>query len=425
MADNKNVSIPTYENFLKGLNQLKNEQLQMVDTRHEVEGELLVIQENFGFRNDAVVRDGDKAEKLEQFIKEASPQEYERYKGLMKKLDEISISQDSHYQIGKDGELTYPQNSNAPFSKVESLLEIGNGFSIDYNAAAEYYKQHKSLAINELNKSYDREEYQPTNPLSEVVKEKTSEVKSILSNEKMNLSSEQINEVLDDHLSKIENILNDFTQKINNAPKKDINQLQKDLREKVTQAFKELINTLERTFNGIKDQTKEKVNEKVHDIKTEAHNAVSVRMQRVNDKIKNISNVIDEKFNVNKQNLGQEVEKESKEVSKDQKEHTESSVESNKTDNHSINSKNDEKNESISEKKQQELAGTKEPDNLDVAQLNKENKGLKTFVNIVKNDHKKVYDNVLDTLKNRSMDNSNLVKQETQKSIKKQETVEL
>lgn len=231
----------------------------------------------------------------------------------------IVTPQGKHYQINNNGDLGFAEKtflsyldneSYPPFSAAELLLESKEDFKIDYFKAAEFYMHNKDLAMKENENTLSSKEYQPEHPVAVTIKEELKEVQTLLEDhEPDTLNKAEVTALLDQHLVKVEELLVEFSNNVKNASPKELPQLEEKLKDKITRIFSDLKDNLKQLLVNMKDQARSgienKVNDvktgienKINDVKTDIHNAIASRVQAVNAKIKDVTAALDDKYQV-------------------------------------------------------------------------------------------------------------------------------
>ena len=336
--------IPTIEDFLKGLEKIKSQQLE---------------------------------------ARESSKQGVYPFEGSDNKFSHyttgIITPKEKHYLINGDGDLSFTgtkfliyedKEAFPPFSAAEMLLESKNDFNIDFVEAAKYYNLNKELAMKENENILSSKEYKPDHAISLTINQEMKEVKTLLEDLGQDPSKNpEVSSLLDQHFSKVEKLLTDFTEKIEKSPHEDLPQLEENSRGKLTKIFSDLKDGIKQLFVDMKEQVRSGIDNKVNDIKVNINNAVAEKVQVVNDKIKNLTASLDEKYQI----IEKQPEK-AKEVPKQEVKNEDSALKETDTP---------------------DLGQIKKENN----QLKKENDGLKTFVNVVKSKHPEVYQAIYNTMK--------------------------
>ncbi|PTY92322.1 hypothetical protein [Heyndrickxia sporothermodurans] len=370
--------IPTMEDFLKGLEKIKSQQLEARESS-----------------------------KLGVYPFEGTDNQFSHY------ATGVVTPKGKHYLIDGEGGLSFTgtkyltyegKEAFPPFSAAELLLESKNDFKIDYAEAVKYYNLNKELAMKENENILSSKEFKPDHPIALTVNQEMKEVKNMLEEQGLDPSKNpEVSALLDQHFSKLEKILTDFSEKIEKASHEDIPQLEENVKGKLNKIFIDLKDGLKQLFVDMKDKVRSGIENKVNDVKINIHNAVAEKVQNVNDKIKNLTESLDKKYQV--------IEKEPEKLQKG------SVGQLNKEDDLQVTQplsqvqkasnevKLDEKTEGANLKapeESQSLAvivpkiGDLEKQN---KQLKKENDGLKTFVNVVKSKHPDVYQSIYNTMK--------------------------
>jgi len=282
----KLYDIPSMENFLKGLENIKYQQLA---ARELIESGEMPFLDYDGSSNTSHYPSG------------------------------VVTPEGKHYQIDSDGEISFTstkfltyldKESYPPFSAAEMLLDADENFEVDYAKASEYYLQNKELAMKENENILSSREYRPEHPIAATIKQEMKEVESMLgSREASYIRKAEVQTLLDLHFEKVSKLLDDFTDRISQTPVKELPQLEGKLTEKVTRVFSELKDGLKRLFVGLKDQARSGIENKVKDVKTgienkvngvkiDVHNAIASRVQNVNSKIKHFTDALDVRYRI-------------------------------------------------------------------------------------------------------------------------------
>ncbi|MBY0155431.1 MULTISPECIES: hypothetical protein [Bacillaceae] len=352
--------IPTMEEFLKGLEKIRSQQLEARESS-----------------------------KLGVYPFEGTDNQFSHY------ATGIVTPKGKHYLIDGEGDLSFTgtkylayedKEAFPPFSAAELLLESKNDFKIDYAEAVKYYNLNKELAIKENENILSSKEFKPDHPIALTVNQEMKEVKNMLEEQGLDPSKNpEVSALLDHHFSKLEKLLSDFSEKIEKASHEDIPQLEENMKGKLNKIFTDLKDGLKQLFVDIKDNVRSGIENKVNDVKINIHNAVAEKVQNVNDKIKNLSASLDKKYQII------EKEPEASALSQVQKAFDEVK-EAAKTEAAKI--KAGEVSQSLAD--MSPIVGNLENQN---KQLKKENEGLKTFVNVVKSKHPEVYQSIYNTMK--------------------------
>lgn len=337
--------IPTMEDFLKGLEKIRSQQLEAREKS-----------------------------KVGLYPFEGTNNLYSHYS------TGVITPKDKHYLINSEGDLTFTgtqylnyegKEAFPPFSAAEMLLESKNDFKIDYVEAAKYYNLNKELAMKENENILSSKEFKPDHAITLTVNQEMKEIKTMLEEQGQDPSENlEVSALLDLHISRIEKLLADFTEKIEKASQEDLPQLEENLRGKLNKLFTDLKDGLKHLFVDMKEKVRSGIDNKVNDIKLSIHNVVSEKVQGVNSKIKRLTASIDEKFQI--------IDKQPENVQKAPKEVP----------------KHETKAHDGSEEVLKQESG-----NSEVGQLKKENEGLKTFVNVVKTQHPEVYKAIYNSMK--------------------------
>lgn len=345
--------IPSMEDFLKGLEKIKSQQLEVRESS-----------------------------KFGRYPFEGTDNQFGHYP------TGIITPKGKHYLIDSEGDLSFTgtehltyleKESFPPFSAAELLLESKDDFKIDYTKAFEYYNHNKELAIKENENILSSKEFKPEHPIALTVNQEMKEVTNLLEEKGLDPSNNpEVSALLNQHFSKLEKLLTDFSEKIEKVPSKDIPQLEENIRSKLNQIFTDLKDGIKQMFVDLKDKVKTGIEDRVNDVKINIHNAVAEKVQNVNNKIKNLTDSLDKKY--------QFIEKEQVAPAISQVQKASDGVE----------------NIVQTKVKSQSLAdispkvGDLEKQN---NQLKKENDGLKTFVKMVKTHHPEVFQSLFNTMK--------------------------
>lgn len=364
------VTLPTYENFIKGLEAIRDEQLT---------------------------------------IKESS--KYGVYPHTNEN-GEVNVfgtgvitPKDQHYLINGDGSLSFTQMVHSlyedkevypPFSCAEFLLESRDDFAIDYNKANEYYNLNKNLVMKENENILSSREFKPDHAIALTVNQELKEVKVLLEEQGQYPSKNpEVSALLDQHFSKIEKLLADFSEKIEKASREDLPQLEENLKGKLGKIFTDLKDGLKQLFVDMKDQVRSGIENKVNDVKVNIHNSVAEKVQGVNNIIKKLTTSLDEKYQIiDKEVLKQEAKVQDAPAA-----------------------------ENATEAPNQEQTGTSEYGQLEKEnkELKKANAGLKTFVNVVKSHHPEVYQAIYNTMKGVQQGEQKQIQTEIKPNVKEVE----
>lgn len=330
----------------------------------------------------------DSQEKFQDDLYSIYGQTGDDYKWL--NLNVLTRIADSGQEIVKD---TFP-----PFSAAELLLESKNDFKIDYNEAVKYYNLNKELAMKENEKILSSREFKPEHPIALTVNQEMKEVKNLLEGQGLDPSKNpEVSALLEQHFSKIEKLITDFSVKIEKSSHEDIPQLEENMIGKLNKIFMELKDGLKQLFVDMKDNVRSGIENKVNDVKINIHNTVAEKVQNVNDKIKNLTESLDKKYQI--------IEKEPEKIEKEPVGDFQVTQPISQVQKASNEVKLDKKTEGANLKASEESqslaviipkVGELEKQN---KQLNKENEGLKTFVNVVKSKHPDVYQSIYNTMK--------------------------
>lgn len=147
---------------------------------------------------------------------------------------------------------------------------------------------------------------------------------------------------------------------------------------KMREEFEKILDQLKELVTKYVDQLKSSLEGKVDHIKTEANNLIASKMQIINDRFKDLSEAIDKNFPLR---AAQEV---SKEITKEQP--------LDKTRDKNISEKNTE--HPPDEKKEKQVNNEKQP----LSRMEKENEGLKTFLNVFKEKYPKEFNDVINSM---------------------------
>ena len=370
--------IPTMEDFLKGLEKIKSQQLEARESS-----------------------------KLGVYPFEGTNNQFSHY------ATGVITPKGKHYLIDAEGDLSFTgtkyltyedKEAFPPFSAAELLLESKNDFKIDYTEAVKYYNLNKELAMKENENILSSKEFKPEHPIALTVNQEIKEVKNMLEEQGLDPSKNpEVSALLDQHFSKLEKLLTDFSEKIEKASHEDIPQLEENMKGKLNKIFTDLKDGLKQLFVDMKDKVRSGIENKVNDVKINIHNAVAEKVQNVNDKIKNFTASLDKRYQI--------IEKEPEKL---QKEPVERSSQEDKLQVASALSQVQKAFDEVKVDAKTEAAKIKAPEVsqslADMSpkvgelenqnnQLKKENDGLRMFVNVVKSKHPEVYQSIYNTMK--------------------------
>ncbi|MCM3113652.1 hypothetical protein [Lederbergia lenta] len=220
----------------------------------------------------------------------------------------IITPKDKHYLIDSEGDLSFTgtkflkyeeKEAFPPFSAAELLLESKNDFDINYNEAVKYYNLNKDLAMKENENILSSKEYQPDHPITFKVNQEMNEIKTMMEEQGQDPSTnDEVSNLLDQHFSKIEKLLKEFSEKVDKASQDELPKLEENLTGKLNKIFADLKDGLKQLFVDMKDQVRSGIENKANDVKVNIHNAIAQKVQGVNDKIKNLTTSIDEKYQI-------------------------------------------------------------------------------------------------------------------------------
>ncbi|AIF68395.1 hypothetical protein GZ22_18335 (plasmid) [Terribacillus saccharophilus] len=277
----KLYDIPSMENFMKGMENIKFQQLAARE----------------------LIQAGDKAF-------EGDTSHYS---------SGIVTPNGKHNQIDKDGEISFTGTTNLiyldredypPFSAAELLLDAKDDFDIDYAKASDYYNQQKELAMKENENILSSREYRPEHPIAATIKQEMKEVQDMIgSQDESFVSRSEVTALLNLHFDKVSKLLDDFSDRISQAPAKELPQLEEKLEDKVIRIFADLKDGLKQLFTDMKDQARSSVENKVNDVKTgikntvlgvkiDIHNAIATPIQNVNNKLKHVTDSLDVRYRI-------------------------------------------------------------------------------------------------------------------------------
>ncbi|SEO07330.1 hypothetical protein SAMN04489762_3418 [Terribacillus saccharophilus] len=277
----KLYDIPSMENFMKGMENIKYQQLAARE----------------------LIQSGDKAF-------EGDTNHYS---------SGIVTPNGKHNQIDKDGDISFTgktyltyldREDNPPFSAAELLLDAKDDFDIDYAKASDYYNQQKELAMKENENILSSREYRPEHPIAATIKQEMKEVQDMLGNQDESfVSRAEVTALLNLHFDKVSKLLDDFSDRVSQASAKELPLLEVKLKDKVTRIFADLKDSLKQLFVGMKDQARTSIQNKVNDVKTgienkvlgvkiDVHNAIASRVQNVNNKLKHVTDSLDVRYRI-------------------------------------------------------------------------------------------------------------------------------
>lgn len=277
----KLYDIPSMENFMKGMENIKYQQLAARE----------------------LIQAGDKA-----------------FEGDVSHYSSgIVTPAGKHNQINQDGDISFtgPTRLNylnredyPPFSAAELLLEAKDDFDINYAKASDYYNQQKELAMKENENILSSREYRPEHPIAATIKQEMKEVQNMLgSQDESFVSRAEVTALLNLHFDKVSKLLDDFSDRVSQASAKELPLLEEKLKDKVTRIFTDLKDGLKQLFTDMKDQARTSVENKVNDVKTgikntvlgvkiDMHNAIATPIQNVNNKIKHFTDALDVRYQI-------------------------------------------------------------------------------------------------------------------------------
>ncbi|MGG0888915.1 hypothetical protein [Cytobacillus horneckiae] len=393
--------IPSMEDFLKGLDKIRLQQLEVRETsKHGV----------YPFKG--------------------TDNHYSSF------ITGIITPKEKHYLIDGEGQLSFTgteklsyedKEAYPPFSAAELLLESKYDFAIDYEKAAEYYKLNKELAMKENEHILSSKEFKPEHPIVLSVNQEIKDVKNMLEEQGLDPSSNpEVSELLNHHFSKLEKLLTEYTEKIEKSSHEELPQLEENMKGKLNKVFTDLKEGLKQIFVDMKDKVRSGIENKVNDVKVNIHKAVAEKVQNVNDKIKNLSVSLDEKYQV--------LERGSENLQETPIERSNQGEDLQEVPNLSQVQKVFEEVEKDMKLKEKVEVPEVSQSLADIApnvgeltsknnQLKKENDGLKTFVNVVKTQHPEVYQSIYNTMKGVQQNEPNQEQSEIKTKVK--EEVEL
>lgn len=370
--------IPSMEDFLKGLEKIKSQQLEARESS-----------------------------KFGRYPFEGTDNQFSHYP------TGVVTPKGKHYLIDSEGDLSFTgtkylayedKEAFPPFSAAELLLESKNDFKIDYAEAFKYYNLNKELAIKENENILSSKEFKPEHPIALTVNQEIKEVKHMIEEQGLDPSKNpEVSALLDQHFSKLEKLLADFSEKIEKASHEDIPQLEENMKGKLNKIFTDLKDGLKQLFVDMKDKVRSGIEDKVNDVKVNIHNAVAEKVQNVNDKIKNLTASIDKKYQI--------IEKGTEKLQKDPIERPSQENELQVASALSRVQKAFDEVKDAAKTEAAKIKATEVSQSLaDMSpfvgklenqnkQLKKENDGLKTFVNVVKTKHPEVYQSIYNTMK--------------------------
>ncbi|WP_121606000.1 hypothetical protein [Virgibacillus sp. Bac332] len=265
---NKLYEIPTYENFLKGLEEIKAQQLEAREGSqnavYPLEGKHYLI----GGEGDLSFTGTLAQEQIKSYVLDAcevsnADQLFEEDKAVLEEILHLTTIYESQEkfeddlysifgQTGDDYEwfnpdvLTSIANSGKevvkdtfpPFSAAELLLDSKNDFKIDLNEAAQYYNLNKEMAMKENEKILSSSKYQPEHPLKHTVDQEIKEVQTLLEeNGQYPSVNPKIKILLEQHFEKVEKLVNDFSDSIEGISHADIPKIEEGFKEKLSKIF--------------------------------------------------------------------------------------------------------------------------------------------------------------------------------------------
>lgn len=393
--------IPSINDFLKGLEKIRDQQLEVRETsKHGV------------------------------YPFEGTDNHYSSF------ITGIITPKGKHYLIDSEGNLSFTETKYLnyegkeafpPFSAAELLLESKNDFKIDFAEAVKYYNHNKELAMKENEHILSSKEFK-ADPIALTVNQEIKDVKNMLGEQGVDPSNNpEVSDLLNHHFSKLEKLLTEYTEKIEKSSHEDLPQLEENMKGKLNKVFTDLKEGLKQILVDMKDKALSGIENKVNDVKVNIHNAVAEKVQGVNDKIKNLSVSLDEKYQVH--------EKGNVKLQKPYIERLTQGDDLQKVPNLSQVQKVSEDVEKDMEIKakvevpevSQSLAKQNPPITVElqsqIKQLKKENDGLKTFVNLVKSQNPEVFQSIYNTMKDVQQKESTQVQSEIKTKVK--EDVEL
>lgn len=372
--------IPTMQDFIKGLEKIRSQQLEARETS-----------------------------RFNKYPFEGTDNQYSHFP------TGVVTPKGKHYLIDGNGELSFTgtkylayenQEAFPPFSAAELLLESKNDFKIDYAEAVKYYNLNKELAMKENENILSSKEFNPDHSITFAVNQEIREIKTMLEDHEKDFSKKpEVSTLLDEHFSKIEKLLVEFTDKLENASQKELPQLEENLKGKLSKIFTDLKDGLKQLLIDFKDQVRSGVENKVNDVKINIHNAFAEKVQGVNNKIKNFTSLLDEKYQVIEKTIPKEFpeNRNSQNLEKQEPLLQDSSRKEEVSALTNVQKAFDDVQD-IAKVQAKELPkqvenpafGELKEQNI---KLQKENAGLKTFVNVVKSKHPEVYQSIYNTMK--------------------------
>ncbi|MGG3641491.1 hypothetical protein ABES38_08935 [Bacillus gobiensis] len=232
--------------------------------------------------------------------------------------------------------------------------------------------------------------------IASTVNHQMNEVKTMLVEQGQDPSKNvEVSALLDQHFLKVEKILADFHEKLEKVSHDDLPQMEESLKGKLNRVFTDLKDGLKQLFVDMKDQVRSGIENKVNDVKLNIHNAIAEKVQGVNSKIKNLTATLDEKYQV--------IEKQPEKAQKDPVQEAK-------------------KQEGPEFEKDRETPSD-EPSQMksEIEKLKQHNKGLKTFVEVVKTQHPAVFKEICNTMNNAVSQNESAIQSEVKPKVKEPE----
>lgn len=229
------------------------------------------------------------------------------------------LPKDKSWIIEKDGSFTISDREivsalnekiRPPFSGIERLVESKNDFKIDFDEASTFYNDAKELAMKENENILSSREFSPDKLIERMVDQEMKDVTSLLEKQGQGSSNNpEVSALLDNHFERVEKLLKDFSGIAEQTKTKDLPELKENLKVKLSNVFDELKTALKKMFVDMKDRTQTRIENKVKDVKFTIHNSISEKVQSVNDKLKNVSESLDVRFQIKDKNLSLNEEK--------------------------------------------------------------------------------------------------------------------
>ncbi|MGG3662996.1 hypothetical protein [Bacillus gobiensis] len=311
----------------------------------------------------------------------------EKYRDLLEEHNFLSKHSDSSFydrdimEVDRD---PFANDGDVEKEKVNNLVE-----------AIETRKkeiEEKMEGVIEKENILSLKEFKPDHPISLTVNQ-IKEVETMLEEQGLDPSKNvEVSALLDQHFLKVEKLLADFHEKLEKGSHEDLPQMEESLKGKLNRVFTDLKDGLKQLFVDMKDQVRSGIENKVNDVKLNIHNAVAEKVQGVNSKIKNLTTTLDEKYQVIEKNPEKEPVQEAKKQEVPELQNRETSPE--------------------------------EPSEMmrEIEKLKQQNKGLKTFVEVVKTQHPAVFKEVRNTMNNAvSQSESQAVQSEVKSKVKEPE----